>query len=999
MAKRKKKKTRADKETEAKSDKKTAKLAEKEATEQKSTEAKPKSKPKPKPKPKTKPKSKTKSTVKSRAKPKVKSNITSVIETPLDQTDKPEKISKEIDTEKPDTETITEGMEATQADVVTEELPEVAVESENLGGKAVSIQTQDKQASFVFESEDSDTAKSQGQEVGDIQADTLTDGVPEPVVDAPDATETATETEDDSQMGVESTDTEILTDDLEIPQTDNQAGEETDAVSEEVSEAVSPGGEVGSIQTEGEQTDIVVEAEDPDTAEDPVDEQTGKIADDVSEAVLEVHDTAESATETKDDFQADQQVEDSTAVDVGNIDTEIITDDLEIPQTDNQAGDEIDAVSEVVADTVSPDGEVGSIQVEDEQADIVVEAEDSDIAENLSQDTGDILTDTPADDVLEPVDEAPGVAEIATENEDVPLVGVESTDTEILADNLRTPQTDGVTEEVSEEIAEAVNSDGDEQTDIIVDSEETDTTEILSQDAVDEQTGKLADDVPESVVEAYDTTESETEEKDDFQADQQVEDSTEVDVEGTDTGTLAENSEPKHTVDQSGEVTEAILEAAAETERLTEEAEKLKAEDEQADIIFKSEATDTVESPSQEAEDIQTDDQAGEVIEAETEVDMPEEEPGSLQAEDEQTDVIVEAEDPDTVESPSPEVEDIQTDEQVDEVIEAEDKVDMPEEEVGRLQAEDEQTGVIVEAEDPDTVESPSPEAEDIQTDDQVDEVIDTEAEVVKLDDESESLPAENGQASVTVEEEDLGISEALSHVAEATDDNITDDHADEAIAATAEETVVEDSSNIKTFVDHIKKILSGLSSIGSKSDDSSEEGVENHAEAESLTGEAEDIQTDVQGEADEAVVGSRADEIQTASYSDSRRSRTKKTGIIISVLIMAAAVILLIVASIERRSAKSDLVQISKVAESIKQMQGEALKERKQIAHSQIESKELVVDALSLTRNGLELERANSDEIEVKRIIGVFINDIDERITKIKGNIELLRNKLKEAN
>ena len=334
----------------------------------------------------------------------------------------------------------------------------------------------------------------------------------------------------------------------------------------------------------------------------------------------------------------------------------------------------------------------------------------------------------------------------------------------------------------------------------------------------------------------------------------------------------------------------------------------------------------------------------------------------------------------------------------VDEVIEAETEVDMPEEEVGSLQAEDEQTGVIVEAEDPDTVESPSPEAEDIQTDDQVDEVIDTEAEVDKLDEEAESLPAEDGQAGVTVEEEDLGISEALSHGAEATDDTIMDDHADEAIEATAEETVVEDYSKIKIFVDRIKKILSGLSSIGSKSDDSSEEGVENHAEAESHTGEAEDIQTDVQGEADEAVVGSRADEIQTASYSDSKRSRTKKTGIIISVLIMAAAVILLIVASIERRSAKSDLVQISKVAESIKQMQGEALKERMQIAHSQIESKELVVDALSLTRNGLELERANSDEIEVKRIIGVFINDIDERITKIKGNIMLLRNKLKET-
>ncbi|MBT4731569.1 hypothetical protein HOB87_06340, partial [Candidatus Woesearchaeota archaeon] len=605
-------------------------------------------------------------------------------------------------------------------------------------------------------------------------------------------------------------------------------------------------------------------------------------------------------------------MEDSTAVDVGNIDTEIITDDLEIPQADNQAGDEIDAVSENVAEAVSPDGEVENKQTEGEQADIVVEAEDSDIAGNLSQDTGDIQTDTPADDVLEPVVEAPDVAEIATENEDVPLVGVESTDTEILANNLGTPQTDGVTEVVSEEIAEAVNSEGDEQADIIVESEETDTTENLSQDAVDEQTGKLADDVPESVVEAYDTTEGETEEKDGFQVDQQVEDSTEVDVESTDTGTLTENSEPKHTVDHSGEVTEAILEAAAETERLTEEAEKLKAEDEQADIIFKSEATDTVESPNQEAEDIQTDDQEGEVIEAETEVDMPEEEPGSLLAEDEQTDVIVEAEDPDTVESLSPEAEDIQADEQVDEMIEAEAEVDMPEEEVGSLQAEDEQTGVIVEAEDPDTVESPSPEAEDIQTDDQVDEVIDTEAEAEldKLDEEAESLPAEDGQAGVTVEEEDLGISETLSQGVEATDDDITDDHADEAIAANAEEMVVEDSSKIKTFVDRIKKILSGLSSIGSKSDDSSEEGVENHAEAESLTGEAEDIQTDVQGKADEAVVGSRADEIQTASYSDSKRSRTKKTGIIISVLIMAAAVILLIVASIERRSAKSDLVQ-----------------------------------------------------------------------------------------
>ena len=147
-----------------------------------------------------------------------------------------------------------------------------------------------------------------------------------------------------------------------------------------------------------------------------------------------------------------------------------------------------------------------------------------------------------------------------------------------------------------------------------------------------------------------------------------------------------------------------------------------------------------------------------------------------------------------------------------------------------------------------------------------------------------------------------------------------------------------------------------------------------------------------------EANVEGSDNEIQTAVYSDIKPYLTKKTGIIISVFIMIAAVILLIVASIERRSAKKALVQFSKVAESIKQMQEETLKDREQVTHSQIESRELVIDTLSLTRNGLELELANTDEVEVKRIIGVFINDIDERITKIKGDIALLRNKLKET-
>ena len=162
----------------------------------------------------------------------------------------------------------------------------------------------------------------------------------------------------------------------------------------------------------------------------------------------------------------------------------------------------------------------------------------------------------------------------------------------------------------------------------------------------------------------------------------------------------------------------------------------------------------------------------------------------------------------------------------------------------------------------------------------------------------------------------------------------------------------------------------------------------------------ADGIQTDKQivSQVETNVEDEDEDEIQTAAFSENKPHRTKKTGRIISVFIVIAAVILLLVASVERRSAKEDLVQVSKLAESIKQMRGETLKDREQVIHSQIEGRELVIDALSLTRNGLELERANSDEVEVKRIIGVFISDIDERITKIKGNIMLLRNKLKET-
>ena len=181
------------------------------------------------------------------------------------------------------------------------------------------------------------------------------------------------------------------------------------------------------------------------------------------------------------------------------------------------------------------------------------------------------------------------------------------------------------------------------------------------------------------------------------------------------------------------------------------------------------------------------------------------------------------------------------------------------------------------------------------------------------------------------------------------------------------------------------------------------EEVVESDEASTSYSEIADDVRTDKQ---DVAAVETNVedededeseDEIQTADFSENKPHRTKKTGRIISVFIVIAAVILLLVASVERRSAKGELVQINKLAKSIKQVQKETLNARAEVASSQIESSKLVIDALLLTRNGLELERANSDEVEVKRIIGVFISDIDERITKIKDKIVLLRNELQE--
>ncbi|KHE94060.1 MAG: hypothetical protein SCABRO_00198 [Candidatus Scalindua brodae] len=428
-------------------------------------------------------------------------------------------------------------------------------------------------------------------------------------------------------------------------------------------------------------------------------------------------------------------------------------------------------------------------------------------------------------------------------------------DREVLAENLEATRTNdqasGVTEAILEAAAETErlteDAEGlqaeDEQADILVETEDSDVVESLSQDAVDTQTDKLTDDVAESFFEAYDTTESTTEKEDDFQADKKAGDPTEVDVGSSDTKIHTEGLEATQTDDQAGGVTEAILEAAAETERFAEEADGLQAEDEQADILVEAEDSDVAESLSRDAIDIQTD-----------------------------------------------------------------------------------------------------------KLTDDVSESVDAEAPKEKLD----NTKADN-----------------------------------QAVEAVSEKTVTEDSAE---SIDD---------ALTDKQVGDADEGVDQDLHTiESSAEKADGTQIDNQVvSASEANTEGTDDEIQSAVYNDNKRSRIKKTGIIISLFIVTAAVVLLIVAFIERRSAKSALVQVIKVAESIKQMQGEALKNREQVTHSQIESSELVIDSLLLTRNGLELERANSDEVEVKRIIDVFISDIDERITKIKGNIVLLRNKLKEAN
>ncbi len=286
----------------------------------------------------------------------------------------------------------------------------------------------------------------------------------------------------------------------------------------------------------------------------------------------------------------------------------------------------------------------------------------------------------------------------------------------------------------------------------------------------------------------------------------------------------------------------------------------------------------------------------------------------------------------------------------------------------------DDQPGEIIE--DPYAVVSFVEEADDTQIDSQSGEVSEVAEEAEKPADEAGGLQAEEEQTDNVVKTEDPDTAESISQEREdAQTGKLTDDVSgpvvEDSVAADVEETIIEGPADeSQTIVDRIKKVFSGIFRIVSKADNSTEK-----------------------------VVETPDDKIQTAVFYDNKSYRTKKTAVIISVFIVIAALILLSVASIERRSARKSLAQIRKASDSIKQMHEETLIAREQITRSQIEGREMVIDALSLTRSGLELERVNAGEIEVKRIITVFINDIDERISKIKGDIVLLRNKLKQTN
>lgn len=189
-------------------------------------------------------------------------------------------------------------------------------------------------------------------------------------------------------------------------------------------------------------------------------------------------------------------------------------------------------------------------------------------------------------------------------------------------------------------------------------------------------------------------------------------------------------------------------------------------------------------------------------------------------------------------------------------------------------------------------------------------------------------------------------------------------------------------------------------------------------AESEALVAESPDEKTDdiqideqaVDGAEEEEEVGGPVAESPTAisfykkffsgvfSTDKIGMFRAYWIGIFVSVVMMIVAIILLKYAAVERKSAREALARANITVESIKRKQDDSLKARKEIINTQIQGREQMIDALLLTRHGLELEQVKADEEEVKEIIGVFMDDIDARIAKIKDEITVLKNKLEKS-
>ncbi|GAX60339.1 parvulin-like peptidyl-prolyl isomerase [Candidatus Scalindua japonica] len=484
--------------------------------------------------------------------------------------------------------------------------------------------------------------------------------------------------------------------------------------------------------------------------------------------------------------------------------------------------------------------------------------------------------------------------------------------------------------------------------------------------------------ITEPEIETSSDTEKYLAQIDKTQTDKPADNLNKVNAGKSDTEISSEKVEHLHKDDQTGGATEAILE--------TTEIEGLQAEEKSDSMI--GEATvdpDANLNPIEKPGGTQTDEHSGEVH-------------GSI------------VEGPGTTESTKEKLDDIRSDDQTDEPTELNARSSDTEIEVGEVDVSqtEEITDAILEAAAESerlakVAERTGQGKEDSQEDIPVDGMSESTIEdsvaaqytTESFPNEVKSVQTEGEQKSVVVGTEGIDTAESSGQDGE----GVLIDRSEDVSEYVAENSVAGWDSKEKKDGTKDDGPPEGVDDMLT---DQQESGVEDEVDesAETLTnhtGKADDTQTDSHViSLVEANIEN--DEASTAVYCKNKQNRTKKTGIVISIFIVTAAVIIFIFASVERRSAKNALVQTNKVAESIKQMQEETLKGREQVVYSQIESRELVIDSLLITRNGLELERANSDELEVKRIIDVFINDIDERTAKIKDDITRLRDKIKKA-